>query len=46
MKEIWDRYLNTDETETKEKEQELITDEEEKIDISSALEKFRKKNLK
>jgi len=46
MKEIWDRYLNTDETKTKEKEQELIPDEEEKIDISSALEKFRKKNLK
>lgn len=46
MKEIWERYLNTDQTENKEKEQEPIPDEEEKIDISSALEKFRKKNLK
>ncbi len=47
MKEIWNRYLNSDE-ENKEIaiNQEPIPDEEEKIDISQALEKFRQKNLK
>lgn len=47
MKEIWDRYLNTDQNESKDvKEQEVIPEEEEKIDIASALQKFRKKNIK
>lgn len=45
MKEIWNRYLNADEFQASENKQEPIPDQEQKIDISEALEKFRKKNL-